>query len=192
MYPAMKAEIAARDGDLRLCLLLEIAAWFLFLDHIPHNAVSLPTLRNFGFSGATDLFVSVGGCAAAILHGKMMLERGLIVTATRVFRRLWQLDAAYVACCCSRAVLSKRFSPAISDLREDLCSRGSGLLDFALRNPGLRALETPDLFDRISLRPAFPTRFPVLLVALAIFRTLEPKYPIRASAQMFRRASGNV
>ena len=41
MYPSMKAEIAARDGDLRLCLLLGIAAWFLFLDHVPHNAVSL-------------------------------------------------------------------------------------------------------------------------------------------------------
>lgn len=92
----MKAEIAARDGDLRLCLLLGIAAWFLFLDHVPHNAVSLLTLRNFGFSGATDLFVFVGGYTAAILYGKMMLERGFIVTATRIFKRLWQLYAAYV------------------------------------------------------------------------------------------------
>ncbi len=92
----MKAEIAARDGDLRLCLLLGIAACFLFLDHVPHNAISLLTLRNFGFSGATDLFVFVGGYTAAILYGRMMLERGFIVTATRVFRRLWQLYAAYV------------------------------------------------------------------------------------------------
>jgi OpgC protein len=96
MYPSMKAEIAARDGDLRLCLLLGIAAWFLFVDHVPHNAVSMLTLRNFGFSGATDLFVFVGGYTAAILYGKMMLERGFIVTATRVFKRLWQLYAAYV------------------------------------------------------------------------------------------------
>src|SRR3954462_4214361 len=96
MYPSMKAELAARDGDLRLCLLLGIAAWFLFLDHIPHNVVSLLTMRNFGFSGATDLFVFVAGYTAAILYGKMMLERGLIVTATRIFKRLWQLYAAYV------------------------------------------------------------------------------------------------
>ena len=87
MYPSMKAEIAARDGDLRLRLLLGIAAWFLFLDHVPHNAVSSLTLRNFGFSGATDLFVFVGGYTAAILYGKMMLERGFVVAATRVFRR---------------------------------------------------------------------------------------------------------
>ena len=92
----MKAVIAARDGDLRLRLLLGIAAWFLFLDHVPHNAVSLLTLRNFGFSGATDLFVFVGGYIAAILYGRMMLERGFVVTATRVFKRLWQLYAAYV------------------------------------------------------------------------------------------------
>src|SRR5260221_5204482 len=96
MYPSMKAEIAARDGDLRLCLLLGIARLFLFLDQVPHNAVSLLTLRNFGFSGATDLFVFVGGYSAAILYGKMMLERGFVVGATRIFRRVWQLYAAYV------------------------------------------------------------------------------------------------
>ena len=96
MYPSMKAELAARDGDLRLCLLLGLAAWFLFLDHVPHNAVSLLTMRNFGFSGATDLFVFVGGYTAAILYGRMMLERGFVVTATRIFKRLWQLYVAYV------------------------------------------------------------------------------------------------
>src|SRR6185436_5572140 len=96
MYSSMKAELAARDGDLRLCFLLGIAAWFLFLDHVPHNAVSLLTMRNFGFSGATDLFVFIGGYTAAILYGRMMLERGFVVTATRVFKRLWQLYAAYI------------------------------------------------------------------------------------------------
>ena len=96
MYSSMKAELAARDGDLRLGLLLGIAAWFLFLDHVPHNAVSLLTMRNFGFSGATVLFVFVGGYTAAILYGRMMLERGFVVTATRIFKRLWQLYAAYI------------------------------------------------------------------------------------------------
>jgi hypothetical protein len=91
-----KAEIAARDGDLRISLLLGIANWFLFLDHIPHNAVSQLTLRNFGFSGATDLFVFVGGYAASIIYAKMMLERGFVVAATRIFKRVWQLYAAYL------------------------------------------------------------------------------------------------
>jgi hypothetical protein len=40
MTPSVKTDIAARDGDLRILLLLGIANWFLFLDHVPHNAVS--------------------------------------------------------------------------------------------------------------------------------------------------------
>jgi hypothetical protein len=91
-----KINLAACDRDLRLDFARGLAIWFLFLDHIPHNAVSLLTMRNFGFSGATDLFVFAAGYAAAIFYGKMMLERGLVVTATRVFKRVWQLYAAYV------------------------------------------------------------------------------------------------
>jgi hypothetical protein len=96
MHSSIKTEVAARDGDLRILLLLGIANWFLFLDHIPHNAVSSLTLRNFGFSGATDLLVFVGGYAAAIVYAKMMLERGFVVAATRIVKRTWQLYAAYV------------------------------------------------------------------------------------------------
>jgi hypothetical protein len=90
------AEIAARDGDLRISLLLGLANWFLFLDHVPHNAVSSLTLRNYGFSGAADLFVFVGGYAAAITYAKIALERGFVVAATRIFKRVWQLYAAYI------------------------------------------------------------------------------------------------
>ena len=38
----------------------------------------------------------IGGYTAAILYGRMMLERGFVVTATRIFKRLWQLYAAYI------------------------------------------------------------------------------------------------
>ncbi|WP_454626141.1 OpgC domain-containing protein [Bradyrhizobium cenepequi] len=96
MNPCVKAEIAARDGDLRIFLLLGIANWSLFLDHIPHNAVSALTLRNFGFSGATELFVFVVGYAAAISYAKIIVERGFVVGATRIFKWVWQLYAAYV------------------------------------------------------------------------------------------------
>lgn len=96
MHPSVKTEIAARDGDPRIQLWLGIANWFLFLDHIPHNAVSALTMRNFGFSGATDLFVFVGGYAAAIIYAKLIIERGFIVGATRIFRRTWQFYAAHV------------------------------------------------------------------------------------------------
>lgn len=96
MNPTKNAEIAATDSDLRIALLLGIANWFLFLDHIPHNVVNVLTMRNFGFSGATDLLVFVGGYATTLVYTRMAVERGMLVAATRIFRRVWQLYAAYI------------------------------------------------------------------------------------------------
>ncbi|MEO8316721.1 MAG: OpgC domain-containing protein [Bradyrhizobium sp.] len=168
MHSSMKAEIAARDGDLRLCLLLGIAAWFLFLDHVPHNAVSLLTMRNFGFSGATDLFVFVGGYTAAILYGKMMLERGLIVTATRIFKRLWQLYAAYVVLFVIYIdligyVARKSAAPElISDFNV------SGIVDHTIRTLiyGLLLQAKPLNLDVLQLFIVLMAFFPIVLIGM--------------------------
>jgi hypothetical protein len=96
MNSSADASLAARACDPRIDFTRGLANWFIFLDHIPHNAVSLLTLRNFGFSGAADLFVFVAGYAAALLYQRMARERGLLVTGTRIFRRVGQLYAAYV------------------------------------------------------------------------------------------------
>ncbi|MGA7071885.1 OpgC domain-containing protein [Bradyrhizobium sp.] len=82
--------------DTRLYLFLGLANWFIFLDHIPNNMVNWITLRNFGFSGAADVFVFISGYAAALAFAPIMLERGTIVGATRVLRRTWQLYAAFI------------------------------------------------------------------------------------------------
>ena len=96
MTPSTKANLLAHRRDHRLDLVRGIANWSIFLDHIPHNAVSLLTIRNFGFSGAADLFIFVAGYAAAMLYGNKALERGLLVAVTRIFKRLGQLYAAFV------------------------------------------------------------------------------------------------
>ena len=96
MSPSTRANLAAYGRDLRLDLVRGIANWSIFLDHIPHDAVNLLTVRNFGFSGAADLFVFTAGYAAAILYGKMTLERGILVAVTRILKRFWQLYAAYL------------------------------------------------------------------------------------------------
>ena len=96
MNPSVKANLAAFHHDARLYLTLGIANWSVFVDHIPNNVVNLLTLRNFGFSGAADLFVFVVGYGVAIIHGRIALERGYLVAATRIFRRVWRLYAAYV------------------------------------------------------------------------------------------------
>ena len=82
--------------DARLYLFLGLANWFIFLDHIPNNVVSWITLRNFGFSGAAEVFVFITGYVAALAYAPIMLERGAIVGATRVLRRTWQLYAAFI------------------------------------------------------------------------------------------------
>jgi hypothetical protein len=84
----------ARDN--RLYLFLGLANWFIFLNHIPNNAVSWLTSRSFGFSGASDVFVFITGYMAALAYAPIMLERGSIVGITRVIRRAWQLYAAFV------------------------------------------------------------------------------------------------
>jgi hypothetical protein len=90
------ATLARRSRDARLYLFLGLANWFIFLDHVPNNLVSWITQRNFGFSGAAEVFVFISGYAAALTYAQITLERGAIVGATRVFRRAWQLYAAFI------------------------------------------------------------------------------------------------
>ena len=92
----IKANLALNDHDIRLNLFLGIANWSLFLDHIPNNVVNWITTRNYGFSGAADLFIFISGYTAATVYAKIMLERGFVVGATRIFKRVWQLYAAYI------------------------------------------------------------------------------------------------
>lgn len=96
MHPTVKANLAAHGRDLRIDFARGLALCFMLVDHIPHNVVSLVTMRNFGFSGAIDLFALVSGYAVAILWGKMTLERGFIVAASRIIKRAWQLYAAHL------------------------------------------------------------------------------------------------
>jgi hypothetical protein len=92
----IKAIVAAHGRDARIDLFRGMANWFIFLDHIPNDVVNLITIRNYGFSGAADLFIFISGYAASIVYAKMTLERGFVVGATRIFKRVWQLYIAYV------------------------------------------------------------------------------------------------
>jgi len=97
MNSKVAANLAAHGHDAtRLYVVLGFSNWSIFVDHMPNNAVNLLTLRNFGFSGAADLFVFLAGYSAAIVYGKMASERGFIVAMTRIFGRVWRLYAAYI------------------------------------------------------------------------------------------------
>jgi hypothetical protein len=84
------------ERDLRLDLFRGIALWLIFLDHIPENVVNWFTIRNYGFSDATEIFIFISGYTAAFVYGKAMRERGFIVSSARILRRAWQIYVAHI------------------------------------------------------------------------------------------------
>jgi hypothetical protein len=92
----INATLPEKGRDLRLDLFRGIANWAIFLDHIPDNIVNWITTRNYGFSDAADLFVFISGYTASFVYARMMIDRGFIVGATRLFKRVWQLYVAHI------------------------------------------------------------------------------------------------
>jgi hypothetical protein len=91
------ADIPFGTRDVRLDLFRGLANWAIFLDHIPHEVLSSFTTRNYGFSDAADLFVFISGYTAAMVFGKLMIERGYLAAASKLARRAFQLYAAHMA-----------------------------------------------------------------------------------------------
>jgi hypothetical protein len=82
--------------DIRLDLFRGLALWFIFLDHIPTNIASWLTVRNYGFSDATEIFVFISGYTAVIAYSRMMAQEGWPRAAARIYRRVWQLYVAHI------------------------------------------------------------------------------------------------
>ena len=92
----INAILPPKGRDLRLDLFRGVANWAIYLDHIPDNVVNWITTRNYGFSDAADLFVFISGYTASFVYARMMLDRGFVVGATRLTKRVWQLYVAHV------------------------------------------------------------------------------------------------
>lgn len=86
----------APGRDLRLDFFRGLALWFIYLDHIPQNIVSWITVRNYGFSDATEIFVFISGYTAVIAYSRLMLKAGWPRAAMRIYRRVWQLYVAHI------------------------------------------------------------------------------------------------
>jgi hypothetical protein len=96
---AAKVPVVHIDGDrrdLRLDACRGLALWFTFLDHIPDNAFAWLTLRNYGFSDATEVFVFVSGYTCMLAYGGALREQGWPTTVTRALRRGWEIYAAFL------------------------------------------------------------------------------------------------
>ena len=96
---AAKAPAVHIDGDrrdLRLDACRGLALWFIFIDHIPDNALAWLTLRNYGFSDTTEVFVFVSGYTCMIAYGGALREQGWPTIMTRALRRGWEIYAAFL------------------------------------------------------------------------------------------------
>jgi hypothetical protein len=85
-----------RRRDLRLDACRGLALWFIFIDHIPDNALAWLTLRNYGFSDTTEVFVFVSGYTCMLAYGGALPEQGWPTIVARALRRSWEIYAAFL------------------------------------------------------------------------------------------------
>jgi hypothetical protein len=90
------ANLPLARRDVRLDLFRGLANWAIFLDNIPHEVLSWITVKNYGFSDAADLFVFISGYTAALVFGRVMIERGYAAATSRLAKRALTLYAAHI------------------------------------------------------------------------------------------------
>ena len=82
--------------ELRLDLFRGLALWFVYVDHVSPDVLTWLTIRNYGFSDATEIFIFISGFTAALVYGRITFESGTVVGTMRVFRRVWQIYTAHL------------------------------------------------------------------------------------------------
>jgi hypothetical protein len=90
----VRATLPEHKRDLRLDLFRGLANWLIFFGHIPHTLLAWLTIRNYGFSDGADMFVFISGYTATLVYARMMLDRGFIIGATRIWKRVGQIYIA--------------------------------------------------------------------------------------------------
>jgi hypothetical protein len=160
---ASQASAAAISAgrDLRLDLFRGLALWLIFLDHIPSNIVSWITIRNYGFSDATEIFVFISGYTAAFVYGRAMRERGVVVASARILKRTWQI---YVAHIFLFAVYMAEISYISTSFENPLYGEEMGIFDF-LRQPDVAIVQAMLL----KFKPANMDILPLYITLLATF-----------------------
>ena len=159
--PAAQAPVVPAGRDLRLDLFRGLALWLIFLDHVPNNILAWFTIRNYGFSDATEIFIFISGYTAAFVYGRSMQERGFIVAGARILKRAWQLYVAHVFLF---AIYIAEIAYVASSFENPLYVEEMNALDF---------LKTPDVTIMQALllkfKPANMDVLPLYIVLLMVF-----------------------
>jgi len=111
--------LPAKPRDLRLDFFRGVALLFIFLNHIPNNAVSWISNRNYGFSDATEIFVFISGYSVVLAYAATMRHRGFLLGLARIWKRAWQIYIAhiflFVIFIAQIAYLSVRYNEALAE-----------------------------------------------------------------------------
>jgi hypothetical protein len=159
--PAVQTPAVTAGRDLRLDLFRGLALWLIFLDHVPNNILAWFTIRNYGFSDATEIFIFISGYTAAFVYGRAMIERGFIVAGARILKRSWQIYVAHVFLF---SIYIAEIAYVASSFENPLYVEEMNALDF---------LKTPDVTIMQALllkfKPANMDVLPLYIVLLMVF-----------------------
>ncbi|WP_299720934.1 OpgC domain-containing protein [Tardiphaga sp.] len=134
---AVTFPVAGAERELRLDLFRGLALWLIFIDHLPPNILTWFTIRNYGFSDATEIFIFISGYTAAFVYGRAMLEQGTLVASARIFKRVWQIYVAHVFLF---TIFLAEISYVATSFENPLYSEEMGILDF-LKQPDVTIVQ---------------------------------------------------
>lgn len=98
--------------DLRLDAGRGVALLFVFVDHVPNNIASWLTLRNYGFSDATEVFVFISGYTCMTAYGEVLRRQGWLAMTLHAVWRSWQIYAAFLLLLVAYLVLVQNLGDA--------------------------------------------------------------------------------
>jgi hypothetical protein len=127
----------AAERELRLDLFRGLALWLIFIDHLPQNLLTWLTIRNYGFSDATEIFIFISGYTACFVYGRAMRDAGFVVASARILRRVWQIYVAHVFLF---TIFLAEISYVATSFENPLYTEEMGIMDF-LKEPDVTIVQ---------------------------------------------------
>jgi len=158
---------AVGERELRLDLFRGLALWLIFIDHLPPSLLTWLTIRNYGFSDATEIFIFISGYTAAFVYGRALLEQGFVVASARILRRAWQIYVAHVFLF---TIFLAEISYVATHFENPLYSEEMGIMDF-LKQPDVTIVQALLLRFRPVNMDVLPL-YIVLMLALPLVLAL--------------------
>jgi hypothetical protein len=174
---------AVGERELRLDLFRGLALWLIFIDHLPPSLLTWITLRNYGFSDATEIFIFISGYTAAFVYGRAMLESGFVVATARILRRAWQIYVAHVFLF---TIFLAEISYVATSFDNPLYSEEMGIMDF-LKQPDVTIIQALLLRFRPVNMDVLPL-YIVLMLSLPLILALirwKPDLTLALSAVLY-------